>query len=178
MRNLLINSFLLLLICGIRDDSQLVPTTDNSVKTALYSNGTQFDNTIVNGYALQSIRNKIKRADSSLVLIKVLHIGDSHIKAGYFSQAFMEKLNARYAKKYRGNLFFNFQLFCKIGTKFSDYSGLAELDNQLLREKPDMVIISLGSNDAFSGSSRVNFYEKVDHLVTKIKALSPEAAIL
>lgn len=138
----------------------------------------QFGNTIVNGYALQPLKNKMRKADSSMVLIKVLHIGDSHIKAGYFSQHFMERLNAFYAQRFRGNLFFNFQVFCKIGTKYSDYDGLAELDNQLKKERPDLVIISLGTNDAFSGSSRVRFYEKIDHLVTKIKTLSPQASIL
>ena len=93
------------------------------------------------------------KADSSLVLIKVLHIGDSHIRSGYFSQPFMEKLNRYYAEKFQGHLFFNFQVFCKTGTKYSDYNGLAELDNQLVREKPDLVIISLGTNDSFSNTT-------------------------
>ena len=140
--------------------------------------GNQFGNQISNGYALQPIRKKIRRTDSTVTLIKVLHIGDSHVKSGFFSERFMERLNAYYAQKYRGNLFFNFQVFCKIGTKYSDYNELAELDNQLVREKPDLVIISLGTNDAFSGSSRVKFYEKIDHLVSKINSLSPQATIL
>ncbi len=135
-------------------------------------------NRINNAYELQPLKNKMHRADSSMVLIKVLHIGDSHVKAGYFSQRFMERLNAFYAQQYHGNLFFNFQSFCKIGTKYSDYNELAELDDQLKRELPDLVIISLGTNDAFSGSARIKFYEKVDHLITKIKTLSPQAAIL
>jgi lysophospholipase L1-like esterase len=111
-------------------------------------------------------------------LIKVLHIGDSHIKAGIFSQQLMEKLNDYYSEKYHGNLFFNFQWFCKIGTKYSDYNELAELDAQLENEQPDLVIISLGTNDAFSGSSKINFYQKIDHLVAKIKSLSPASGIL
>ena len=135
-------------------------------------------NQIINAYELQPLKNKMRRADSALSLIKVLHIGDSHIKSGYFSEHFMERLNAFYAQRFRGNLFFNFQVFCKIGTKYSDYDELAELDNQLIRERPDLVIISLGTNDAFSGSSRVKFYEKIDHLVIKIKTLSPQAVIL
>src|ERR1700753_475849 len=77
-------------------------------------------NRIMNDVELQPIKDKINNADSSAQLIKVLHIGDSHIKAGIFSQAFMEKLNDYYAEKRHGNLFFNFQWFCKIGTKYSD----------------------------------------------------------
>jgi hypothetical protein len=138
----------------------------------------QFGNQIGNAYALLPLKRKIHRTDSALVVVRVLHIGDSHVKSGFFSEHFMERLNAYYAKKYRGNLFFNFQVFCKIGTRYSDYDGLAELDNQLVREKPDLVIVSLGTNDAFSGSSRLRFYEKIGHLVNKVKALSPQAVIL
>jgi lysophospholipase L1-like esterase len=55
---------------------------------------------------------------------------------------------------------------------------LAELDKQLLMDKPDLVIISLGTNDAFSGSSRNNFYDKIHHLATKIKTLSPGSELI
>ena len=109
-------------------------------------------------------------------MLNVLHIGDSHIKSGLYSQPLMQKLNDYYTSKKRGNLFFNFQWFCEIGTKYSDYNDLAELDSQLSKTKLNLVIISLGTNDAFSGSSRINFYEKIDHLVQKIKALSPKAS--
>lgn len=178
MKDLLINSLLLLLLVT---NEFSWPANGEDGLPLLQSSlvpGQAIGNEIINGFALESVMNKINRADSSMVMIKVLHIGDSHIKSGYFSQSFMEKLNAFYAQKYRGNLFFNFQLFCKIGTKYSDYNDLAELDNQLTREKPDLVIISLGTNDAFSGSYRTRFYEKIDHLVVRIKKLSPRAALL
>ena len=147
-------------------------------KNVLISNNQNIGNRILNEASLKPIKEKISNADSSDVLIKVLHIGDSHIKGGIFSQQFMEKLNSYYAEKYHGNLFFNFQWFCKIGTKYSDYNELAELDTQLKTEQPDLVIISLGTNDAFSGSSKTNFYDKIDHLVKKIKKLCPESCIL
>ena len=178
MKNLLISSFLLLFNFVLKNEMQLTSALDTGRAGNILVAGQPAGNQIINGYALQAIKNKVRRADSSMVLIKVLHIGDSHIKSGFFSQPFMEKLNAFYAQKYRGNLFFNFQLFCKIGTKYSDYNELAELDNQLVRERPDLVIISLGTNDAFSGSYRVKFYEKIDHLVRKIQKLSPQASIL
>ena len=178
MRNWLTNSCILFVLITATDKLQLTFPKKETALDFVHRSDAQPGNAITNCYGLQEIRNKIRRSDSSMVLIKVLHIGDSHVKSGYFSQPFMEKLNAYYSRKYRGNLFFNFQLFCKIGTKYADYGGLAELNNQLAREKPDLVIISLGTNDAFSGSSRVRFYEKVDHLVTKIRALSPMASIL
>ena len=178
MKNIIVSSLLLLLPHSFKNLLQGKPGKEDVSATFNVPVMQAIGNQIINAYALQPLKNKMRKADSSLSLIKVLHIGDSHVKSGYFSEHFMEKLNAFYAQRYRGNLFFNFQVFCKIGTKYSDYDGLAELDNQLIRERPDMVIISLGTNDAFSGSSKTKFYEKIDHLVTKIKTLSPQAVIL
>ena len=138
----------------------------------------QMGNVINNAFSLAPLQNKIRRADTAQTLINVLHIGDSHIKSGFYSEPFMQKLNQYYMQRYGGKLFFNFQWFCKIGTKYSDYNDLAELDNQLVSSQFDLVIISLGTNDAFSGSSRVNFYEKIDHLVKKIQMLAPKVSIL
>jgi lysophospholipase L1-like esterase len=170
LKNMLINSLFVLVVF---DSSHLSST--NKINNETTQN---IGNQIMNNTELQPIKDKIGNADSSAELIKVLHIGDSHIKAGIFSQQFMEKLNDYYAEKEHGNLFFNFQWFCKIGTKYSDYNELAELDTQLINGQPDLVIISLGTNDAFSGSSKINFYEKVDHLIKKIKRLSPQSCIL
>jgi lysophospholipase L1-like esterase len=135
-------------------------------------------NEMSNISGLRSISDKIAAADSSTVLLKVMHIGDSHIKAGFFSEQLMEKLNAYYTAKYCGNIFFDFECFSKVGTKYVDYVKLAELDQQLIDEQPDLVIVSLGTNDAFSGSSKNNFYQKIDHLIEKINRLSPKAILI
>ena len=178
MKNIIVSSLLLLLPHAFKHLPDVKPGNKDRTVMSTDPGMQAIGNQIMNAYELQPLKNKMRKADSSLALIKVLHIGDSHVKSGYFSEHFMERLNAFYAQRYRGNLFFNFQVFCKIGTKYSDYDELAELDNQLIRERPDLVIISLGTNDAFSGSSRVKFYEKIDHLVIKIKTLSPQAVIL
>ncbi len=176
---MLISSLFLLFPHTIKNNFYSINIKEEaSVTTSNQTSTLEIGNQISNGYALQPIRKMIQQADSSLTIIKVFHIGDSHIKSGYFSQPFMEKLNTYYAQQPGKNVFFNFQVFCKTGTKYSDYTGLAELDYQLMNEKFDLVIVSLGTNDAFSGSARTRFYEKVDHLVTKIKTLSPQASIL
>ena len=138
----------------------------------------QLGNTIANSNALVALKSVINKNDAGFRVINVLHIGDSHIKSGLYSEPFMQKLNNYYGQKRKGKLFFNFQWFCKIGTKYSDYNELAELDIQLVKSNPNLVIISLGTNDAFSGSSHSNFYAKIDHLVQKIHDLAPHAAIL
>jgi lysophospholipase L1-like esterase len=171
LKNIVFSSLLVLFFIG----GDCFSSTINKSSIVTTQN---IGNEIMNDRELQLIKDKVNNADSSAQLIKVLHIGDSHIKAGIFSQQFMEKLNDYYSEKKHGNLFFNFQWFCKIGTKYSDYNELAELNTQLINEQPDLVIISLGVNDAFSGSSQTNFYEKVDHLIKKIKKLSPQSCIL
>ncbi len=118
----------------------------------------QLGNIIYNCDGLSTFKSLINKYDSGFIMLNVLHIGDSHIKSGLYSQPLMQKLNDYYTSKKRGNLFFNFQWFCKIGTKYSDYNELAELYSQLTKTKLNLVIISLGTNDAFSGSSRINFY--------------------
>jgi lysophospholipase L1-like esterase len=137
-----------------------------------------FDNQIQNASELALVKQRVRMANSSLTMIKVLHIGDSHVKSGLFSEPLMQKLNDYYGQKYNGKLFFNFQTVCKIGTKYTDYDQLPELSEQLKNELPDLVIISLGTNDAFSESSETGFYQKVDHLISKIKVASPNSSIL
>lgn len=137
-----------------------------------------FDNQIHNASGLDLVKQRIHMANTVLTMIKVLHIGDSHVKSGFFSEVIMQKLNDYYGQKYNGRLFFNFQTVCKIGTKYTDYDQLAELNAQLKNDLPDLVIISLGTNDAFSESSETDFYQKVDHLISKIKSVSPNSQIL
>ena len=140
--------------------------------------GMNAPNLINNAEGLYPLRSLMNNAGSGQTVINVLHIGDSHIKSGLYSQPFMKSLNRFYAKRYNNKLFFNFQWFCKIGTKYADYNDLAELEQQLIATPPDMVIISLGTNDAFSGASRNNFYEQVDRMVQKIITLAPNAVLL
>ena len=135
-------------------------------------------NKIYNAGGIGGLKIKMRKSNSQLTVIKVLHIGDSHIKAGYLSETFINKMNGWYGETLQKNIFFNAQSFCKTGTKYADYAELAELDQQLISDKPDLVIISLGTNDAFSGSSKIKFYDKVHHLVNKIKTLSPASILL
>ena len=135
-------------------------------------------NMINNAEELYPLRSLMNRAGSGQTVINVLHIGDSHIKSGLYSQPFMQKLNSFYARRYNNTLFFNFQWFCKVGTKYADYNDLAELEQQLITTPPDLAIVSLGTNDAFSGASRNNFYQQIDRMVQKIRTLAPNASLL
>ncbi|HMG82077.1 MAG TPA: GDSL-type esterase/lipase family protein [Ferruginibacter sp.] len=157
---------------------QSIIASKTAINSSIETPTQNFDDQIHNANGLDLVKQRIRMANSSLTMIRVLHIGDSHVKSGFFSEPFMQKLNNYYGQKYNGRLFFNFQVVCKIGTKYTDYDQLPELNAQLKNELPDLVIISLGTNDAFSESSETDFYQKVDRLISKIKALSPNSAIL
>lgn len=152
-------------------------TANHALPTRLETPVNQLGNQIINGMALQPLRLKISRA-KQLSVIKILHIGDSHIKSGFFSEPFIANMNRIYVNQLKRNVFFNGQTFCKVGTKYADYNDLAELDQQLISEQPDLVIISLGTNDAFSGSYKSGFYNKIDRLVKKVDSLAKGASLL
>lgn len=152
-------------------------TTSLALSAKLETASNPLGNQIINGMSLQPLRLKISKA-RQLSVIKILHIGDSHIKSGLFSEPFIANLNRIYVNQLNKNVFFNGQTFCKVGTKYADYNDLAELDQQLISEQPDLVIISLGTNDAFSGSYKSGFYNKIDRLVKKVDSLARGATLL
>ncbi len=180
--NLLINCLLLgLMACRQEAGPKGAPvfiTADTTQRMPNTKEGVNAPNMINNAEGLYPLRALMNRAGSGQTVINVLHIGDSHIKSGLYSQPFMQKLNSFYARRYNNKLFFNFQWFCKVGTKYADYNDLAELEQQLITTPPDLAIISLGTNDVFSGAVRNNFYQQVDRMVQKIRTLAPNACLL
>ena len=67
-----------------------------------------FGNQIQNAAGLALVKQHVRMADNAFTMIKVFHIGDSHVKSGFFSEPLMQKLNDYYGRKYNGKLFFNF----------------------------------------------------------------------
>ena len=175
MKLLILIPILILATFLVRAENILIDSIPKLIKPFESFN---LGNKIYNASSLSTISGKIRSNNNSLTVIKVLHIGDSHVKSGFFAEPIIDKLNSYYVSTLKRNVFFNGEVFSKIGTKYSDYSDLSELDNQLIKDKPDLVIISLGINDAFSGSANSRFYEKINHLVFKIKTLSPNSTLL
>lgn len=173
--------FLFCMACRNSDAKQHAPVFQQvAVKDSIAEvvhEGEQAPNRISNPEYLLPFQHILLSGEGTNV-INVLHIGDSHIKSGLYSQPFMSKLNGYYPSRYNNNVFFNFQWFCKTGTKYADYDELAELQEQLITSPPQLTIISLGTNDAFSGASAHNFYDQVDRMVKKIKALAPNTVLL
>ncbi|HLP56822.1 MAG TPA: GDSL-type esterase/lipase family protein [Fluviicola sp.] len=74
---------------------------------------------------------------------------------------------------------FQFQSYGSSGGKYADYAEkCAYCTDQLKTEKPDLLILSLGTNDAHMLYTETEFYNYVKAVVAGIREASPKTAIL
>lgn len=74
---------------------------------------------------------------------------------------------------------FEFQSYGSSGGKYADYvEKCAYCFDQLKSEKPDLVILSLGTNDAHKPYSESEFYDYARSMVYGIQEASPKTSIL
>lgn len=64
------------------------------------------------------------------------------------------------------------------GATYSTYSLIGNMGRHLSALHPDLVVISLGTNEAFGNVSDGVMYSQIDHLVSDIRRANPEAQIL
>ncbi len=64
------------------------------------------------------------------------------------------------------------------GAKFSDYNKYNLFFEQLKGLKPDLVVISLGTNEAFDKMATANYQEQMNFFINEIKKDNPRATIL
>ena len=64
------------------------------------------------------------------------------------------------------------------GAKASDYNKFPMFYDQLPALNPDLVIISLGTNESFDKQSGEQYYEHLDKMIVSIKEKNPQTAVL
>ena len=104
--------------------------------------------------------------------IKIMHIGDSHINRGYTSAPIREALLNRYGN----NINFSFE-----GINGATYSSWLQPQNiELIKnEAPDMLIISLGTNDSYTRNfSSEKLRASMEAFTMKIKEILPNTKII
>lgn len=72
-------------------------------------------------------------------------------------------------------------LYHAIGNNGAAYTSYTKIDNfghELATLTPDVVVVSLGSNEAFGNVSDATFYSEIDALVKEIRSGSPNALIM
>ena len=65
-----------------------------------------------------------------------------------------------------------------VGKTFSWYAQQPVLEFQLKNYKPDIVIVTLGTNDAFGKPTYEAAWQSIDRFVSTVRAVTPESAIL
>lgn len=64
------------------------------------------------------------------------------------------------------------------GATYATYSKIGNFGNEMAALTPDVVIVSLGSNEAFGNVSDATFYNEIDALVKDIHNANPDALIM
>ncbi len=75
--------------------------------------------------------------------VKVLHLGDSHIKKGYCTEPIREALQKRYGE------LINVESIGINGATFVTFSSSEHIEN-IASFNPDLMIVSLGTNDSYT----------------------------
>jgi hypothetical protein len=177
------------------------------VPTAIPAMIRQNANRIQNPLALERLLSKLdslEKGDS--VNVKILHIGDSHIYAdlmtGMIRQLFQKRFGTGSSKQlYRYKLAeFQDTLMTSFitplpddsirksgvcyyiaganGAEFYTYNQKPEFFKETALLKPDLVIISLGTNEAFGYLDQNTFENNIDAFISQIKYYNPAADIL
>ena len=78
-----------------------------------------------------------------------------------------------------GNTGLAYEVIGNNGATFATYSGIGNVGNDIANYfMPDLIILSLGTNEAFSTISDAAFRKTIDDFVKEIKATNPDASIL
>jgi lysophospholipase L1-like esterase len=164
-------------------------------------------NTIIYPKAIEGFTQKLRKMEQGdTTVIRILHIGDSHIYADLFTgmtrQLFQKRFGIGGAKQLLRYKLSDFQdttktlfidpylvdsinrrgiLYDVAGTNGAEYltynqNYLFFKETKLL--KPDLVIISLGTNEAFGYLNRSIFENNIDAFISQIRTYNPNVEIL
>jgi len=130
--------------------------------------------------------------DTGKTVVRIVHIGDSHVRSHEFTPALHLRLTEVF-----GNAATGFIEGYKSGgiLEESDSSGIIchcigingatsqnFMDDKYMTElqqlKPDLIIISLGTNESFNRYDSASHYDAMDSLFSMLKNYCPEASIL
>lgn len=102
----------------------------------------------------------------------ILHLGDSHIKPGYASRPIRDELESKYGDK------INFTHYGVNGASFVSFTKPNNIAN-IVAKTPDIVIISLGTNDSYSNRFNAeNFKYEVQRFIKTLQQSLPNVKLI
>ena len=128
--------------------------------------------------SLAAAISKLKDASDSSRPLRILHLGDSHVKSGYFAEAFADSLNRYFSEAAQKVVAVKLTVMAKNGATSKHFLEEPYNAAEVQSLQPDVIIISLGTNEA------QNLYTKTDlqffytQLLAQIKVDAPAASIV
>ncbi len=201
------NNIYFLLLMLIMIPVQLNAQNEYPVPAAIPPMIRQSANQIQNPLAIKRFLLKLDSlAKGDSVNVKILHIGDSHIYAdimtGMIRQLFQQRFGMGSSKQLYRYKLAEFQdtlvnsfitplpedsirksgvcyyIAGANGAEFSTYNQKPEFFKETALLKPDLVIISMGTNEAFGYLDQNIFENNIDAFVSQIRCYNPAADIL
>ncbi len=132
------------------------------------------DNYIGNDSINSRLWHKISKCineNNSNDSIRIMHIGDSHVKGGIFPKTTGELLKLALGKV-------KYQSYGINGASFLSFANRADL-SRIYRYNPDCLIISFGTNESH-GKNYISqlHYQQINKLVSLLKKRLPQTTIL
>jgi lysophospholipase L1-like esterase len=111
--------------------------------------------------------------------LTIFQIGDSHIKPGYLSTTTRTSLLKFFEPDAAWeNARLRYQFFGVNGASYYNLTPNEKLFSRCRELKPDLVVISLGTNDAQGNYNADNFRKSMRNFMAKLNAAVPDAIVL
>ncbi len=143
----------------IKRDKNVIPDSDTLLGDFLYK--------------LMELRSGLRDR------VTIYQIGDSHIKPGFFSTTARSSLIKYFEQSNSGNSpILSFQFTGIIGASYKNLLGNESIFRRCRELKPDLIVISLGTNDAQGTYNAQRFRSELLAFMKKLSTYQGEAEIL
>ena len=178
------NNFFLVFFCLLFNKvySQEMKNLDISASMNII---TPINNYIENSQNLKFLSEYINSDSDTIQVYNILHIGDSHVKAGYCTKNFTKLLDSFLWKyhKQRGKMFSDtIAVYTKIlaqnGATIQKILENEYSDSLILAFKPNLVIISFGTNESYNKMKLESFERYLNELISRIQNVGSKVDFL
>lgn len=181
------------LIC-LQVNAQQLPVDENKI-IKQYPQVSLVFNRIFNGSGLDSFFQKLQHLKKTKKgLVTIVHIGDSHLQSDNLPGVVRKGLQDFFGSAGKSATFSKtsaasisdkdstgviYHAIGVNGASFEKYNESPAIWQQVANLKPDLFIISLGTNDAQAHViTDADLHQQVNNMLSKLKAASPGCAVL
>ncbi|MFZ9387913.1 MAG: GDSL-type esterase/lipase family protein [Chitinophagaceae bacterium] len=165
--------------------AQQMPVTENQIPRQFPQVSLVF-NRIFNGSGLDTFYQRLQQLKKTRHgKVTIVHIGDSHLKSdnlpGVIRNGFRDFFGptASAGPNHRDSSGIHYEVISINGARFETFNQSPAFLQQAIDLKPDLFIVSLGTNDAQVNSyNETIFQQDLSQLLGNLKKASPASAIL